>query len=320
MKIWLTIAELARKPLIQAVIVVWSFVLLSYGDLFWYEPDRSTQIALLINLAGAVVATILCYQVEKQILNHSGVRLSNLLVSTGIILVILHPTMKWWCIYAVLAITWLIRITVRSRSKPIFNPAAAGLVVAYLVTVLLVLFGVLDEPVFVSWWGADLQFRFLEDNPLFEMASLTLLTAMVYLSLRFRRGSIGGAFFLTYLVLMLGFISFSTGSLSFAIGYQLVTGSVAFMAFIMTTEPKTSPVKQQEQIIWGVSGGLLVFIGYVILPQYLTFLAVIEPIDLTVLLLMNLAWYGLSKESRNSKRHTLDSKQGVETKGARAWT
>jgi Na+-transporting NADH:ubiquinone oxidoreductase subunit NqrB len=156
---------------------------------------------------------------------------------TGLIVAdILSATAPWYVAAATTAIAIVSKHLLKIKRKPIFNPAAFGLLAA------IFLF-----PVGQSWWG-----------------SLSLLPGWCIVLLVAAGGLVAQkvnkfpqvlAFLGTYFSLLLMMGIFHLGLPSDTPGDALripFVNSAVFLAFFMLTDPPTSPAKYKQQVYFGV--------------------------------------------------------------------
>jgi len=148
----------------------------------------------------------------------------------------------WLAAFAAISSKRFIQI----QGNHVFNPAALGLFIAGLA---------LSNQ--VNWWGSSL-------SPVIIVRAGIILLRLKRLEMTF---------------------AYITGRVLFAmlVGVPL-SGALMlpnfFFAFIMLIEPKTSPSKRGEQLVFGLGCGALSTIAANLIPQYET--------DLAALLIMNL--------------------------------
>lgn len=165
--------------------------------------------------------------------------LSNNLITIVILFLILDEFIAWWQFMAFGFIASALKHFLRVNRLPLFNPAAAGVVVA-------VALGALE-----TWWGVSFAPRM---TPL-EMSMAVLLTvpAGLYLAQKYKKWAVALSFLAAYGIFM-------TIWLQELPLYQLLEGTMLFFAFIMVSEPKTSPNLVPQQILFGGGVGLLAVI------------------------------------------------------------
>ncbi len=139
------------------------------------------------------------------------------------------------------------------KRKPIFNPAAVGLLVVYYV------FGTEE-----SWWGG---------LTLLPYAYLVLLVAVgLYISYRVKKLSQVVSYMVSYLVICAVFLLFHGTHMYASFGFQNpLINTALFLAFFMLTDPPTSPGKPRHQIWFGAMAALISAGMYLINPGELAF-------------------------------------------------
>ena len=274
-----------KQPIFQVLTFLKVILILSVVDLFIYEPAQTAP--LLSALALVVCTTLMWYWVAKFLMGQTGLNLMNLTISAIIVFLLVHPGTPLWLYPVTLLFTFGLKSVIRYKGQPVFNPAAFGLLAAYIFTVALKQANILDTPLFVSWWGADVLFTFAEGTLLQWIVPLALFGGFLFAANRFRK-LLHALFFIgTYLM---AYIAYS-GNLNGAVIWGLLMSSLSFMAFIMVTEPKTSPVQQTQQIVLGIIGGFYLFLFYNYFPEHVRFLS-FSVGDLIALLLLNLTTFG----------------------------
>ena len=155
---------------------------------------------------------------------------------------------------------------------PILNPVAAGLFGVFLLALIsnwILSFtniqnNYISAP-FVSWWGAAYlgYWSILFLLPALYVATITIPKWKYFLS-----------FFGTFLILQYSLFGYND--------YFILTGTLYFAIGIMALEIKTSPIKTNEQIIFGITGGIILIISNMYLHYY--------PI-LSAILILNLLFF-----------------------------
>ena len=170
-------------------------------------------------------------------------------------------------IFIACAIAVLSKFFIKIKSSNIFNPAAFGL------------FGLGILSIGSSWWATT-------DVNVYGIA-ISLSIVLVIAAFESRRLALALSFIITSALLsILATPPFTIGNL--AIGFISVN---YFFAFLMLTEPKTSPPKNKSQIAYGIYVAVIYFILVVVLPPSIY---VAELIIFASLLLGNLT-YALSR-------------------------
>lgn len=157
-------------------------------------------------------------------------------IVTGLILaLIIDPSAAWYQILAICAAAMALKNFVRIGNRHIFNPAASGLVVGW------VLFGL--QP---SWWGATL---YSGDTALLNIVIYVLLAAIAYVSC-YKLGRYNSV--VSYIVVYTVLFTLITSSLSVSSLIQtMVSPGMLFYALLMLCEPMTSPVNKKRQLLYG---------------------------------------------------------------------
>lgn len=185
--------------------------------------------------AGAILVTFVLpsYLFIRSTGKH--VQWDNLLITALLLLMLADPTAPILLTVALGMITTLFKIFIRIQKHPIFNPAAVSLAVLYL-------FGLTT-----TWWGVSFAPRFGE----FGISSAMLLTLPLglYIIKRYQK--------IPTLVATVGGVILGSLLLGGTIPYVLLLeGTFAFFLLIMATEPKTTPVVDFQEWIYGSVLGL----------------------------------------------------------------
>ena len=164
----------------------------------------------------------------------------NTIATALILFLIVNPGYELFHIFYPLAAT-LIAITYKFffeyKGRPIINPVVFAILLLVSITILIP--GV--ELPFISWWGAS----FMEPLALLLVAVWILAGLNVW-----KKWYLFGSFMAVYAV----FVYFS-GGMEF-LKFVFTTGNIYFFAAVMLIEPKTSPVKKNQQLVCGVFTGL----------------------------------------------------------------
>ncbi len=224
----------------------------------WKQPNLLTAIALtfLYGLAvffrreegfvanemsriGALMAGLMIPHALGFMAWKSKPKLENLVITMMILLLLADPSTSWFRMLILGLVTALVKTVARVGHQPLFNPAAGGLLVASF-------FGVLT-----TWWGVSFSPRL----PLFNMsiAMMVTLPLGLYLVNLYKRiptlVSVPIALIVSYFLLS-GRIPVVT----------ILEGTFAFFLLIMATEPKTTPLIDSQEWIYGLFlGGLLAY-------------------------------------------------------------
>lgn len=154
-------------------------------------------------------------------------------VITGLIIaLILSTTSSWFVVSATVILAILSKHLLVRRKKPIFNPAAFGLL--------------LSIPLFhseQSWWGA------FGDLPMWTM--LLLLIGGYAAANRVHKYPQVFSFLGMYLVLLLIMGVLQIGDAADALRSPFINACL-FFGFFMLTDPPTSPAKPKQQVLFGL--------------------------------------------------------------------
>jgi Na+-translocating ferredoxin:NAD+ oxidoreductase RnfD subunit len=155
-------------------------------------------------------------------------------ILTGLIVaMVLSPFEPWYVPPATSAIAIVSKHLIRTKAANIFNPAALALMVSYYA------FGSGQ-----SWWGA------LPSLPMW--AILALFASGVFIADRVNKMPVVMAFLGAYYVLFT--ITAFMGDPSAVAGIFRAPDlhAVLYFAFFMVTDPPTVPIKNRDQVIFGV--------------------------------------------------------------------
>ncbi len=190
---------------------------------------------LAVHELGRLIAVTLGLVLPFLFAKKQSPRLSNLLI-TALILVLLADQKTTWVLMLVLGlITAIIKIIVRSLHQPVFNPAAIGLLTTSFLGIT------------TTWWGVSFSPRL----PFFNMSAAMFLTLPIglYLIWLYKKLPtliiVPASFALTYFLL--------TGRSPLTI---LLEGTFAFFLFVMATEPRTTPIIDWQETIFGCFLGI----------------------------------------------------------------
>lgn len=120
------------------------------------------------------------------------------------------------------------------NKKHIFNPAA---IAVFLMAI------VINQP--ASWWVGS-----------FAMIPVTLLGGLLIVK-KIQRTKLAISFFVTTILVIPIFVFFNKTDLFVTLNETLLHSAIFFFAFIMFTEPMTSPASKKMQIFYAVLVGLL---------------------------------------------------------------
>ena len=196
-------------------------------------------------------------------------------IITGLILtLIIDPSAMWYQIAIIAAAAMAIKNFIRPLGRHIFNPAASGLLIGWVV------FGL--QP---SWWAASAY------NPtsFFALTNLPVLIPILLIGCislyRYRRYASAVLYVVVYCLLL--FLTNLSVSLTSAALTILSIGTL-FYTFLMLVEPMTSPVNKRRQVLYGavVAAGTVALVHL----QKIWGIAIFD-VSLTALLLGNLLFF-----------------------------
>ncbi|MCD7036071.1 RnfABCDGE type electron transport complex subunit D [Metabacillus sp. GX 13764] len=193
------------------------------------EGIKSTGIAVL---TAAVLDSILSFRLKKKLRLPDGAILTGLIIA-----LVLNPAEPAYVPAAASAAAILSKHLFRVRKKPLFNPAAFGL----LAVLLLFSSG-------QSWWGS------LSLLPVWFAA--ILLIAGFLVTSKVNKFPQVLSFMGTYCLIMLIMAFMGTGAVSDALRNPFIN-SALFLAFFMVTDPPTSPAKYKDQVWFGIIAALV---------------------------------------------------------------
>lgn len=193
--------------------------------------------------AGMLAAGFLVPHVLLSSLRPVKPRNENLLITFFIVLLLVSVNTKPLMMILLGLITFMLKTLFRFQGRPIFNPAAAGLLAA-------APFGVLT-----TWWGVSFSPRL----PIFGMSVAMLLTLPLglYVVLKYRK--LPTVIGVTMAASIGYFLVFRTLPLRF-----LLEGTFAFFLLIMATEPKTMPVIDTEEWVYAILLGVLLSVLFAV--------------------------------------------------------
>jgi len=191
----------------------------------------------MVAVAAAVAVDVICCLIEKRKrIMPDGAAITGLIVS-----MVLSTSTPWYVVAATAILAILSKHILTYKKKPIFNPAAVGLL--------------LSIPVFhtqQSWWGA------FGDLPAWLL--LLVLIGGYAVANRIHKFPQVFAFLGTYLILLfvlgMGVLPvdggmLQSGALADALRPPFINATL-FFALFMLTDPPTSPAKVKEQIAFGI--------------------------------------------------------------------
>jgi Na+-translocating ferredoxin:NAD+ oxidoreductase RnfD subunit len=186
----------------------------------------------LTNIGIAVGAAIVIDYVCMLILRYKMRFPTGGLLTGLIVALVLSDMTKWWITATTVAIAIVSKHVLKIKRKPIFNPAAFGLLAS------LVLFSSLQ-----SWWGGlSLLSPWYTVVLLFSGYVVTQRIDKFPLVLTFL-----AIYFAAFLTLGLYHVDIAGDGLR-----EPFINSALFLAFFMLTDPPTSPAKYGSQVFFGI--------------------------------------------------------------------
>lgn len=196
--------------------------------IFLAIKDKSVIFLLTTGLA---VFSALCVESVLLYLRTKTWKLTSSSIITGLIIgYVLSSDQAWWKLLAASALAILSKYLIVFKKKQIFNPAAFGIFLT------LILFGASTQ-----WKGT--------------YAWYILLPCGIYFAQKIGKLQIVISYLLVSLVL------FGAQAIMHKIPLVHILGYLSyFYIFVMIIEPKTSPAKPGEKIIFGAGIAVLIFI------------------------------------------------------------
>jgi Na+-translocating ferredoxin:NAD+ oxidoreductase RnfD subunit len=192
----------------------------------------------IIAVGVSSVVDILCSYIAKR-----KQTLPDGAVTTGLIIaLILSATTSWYIVAATSIMAILSKHLLVHNKKPIFNPAAFGL----LMSILFLRTG-------QSWWGA------FGDLPAWTV--VFLLVGGYRVTNRVNKFPQVFSFLGTYFILLFIMGIFNIGDAADALRSPFINASL-FFALFMLTDPPTSPAKNKDQVVFGILSAVVGAVVY----------------------------------------------------------
>jgi hypothetical protein len=235
-------------------------VILSVGAIMSRTSgDSEILVDIVINL---LIVLSICLVVPYLISYYSNKKISffNGFITSLILFLLIDPREEKYVVFIIALGALVFRLIFRYRRKPILNPAVSGI----LIVVMFSLFFEKLNP-FISWWGVSFAPRIFEK---ISIAALLTIIIGIYLARKTaKRYVMTGIIFAFLLVVFLN-IFFSK---SYDLVFLFLDGTFVFAVLVMLSEPKTSPIRKNQQIIYSlvfaVVWGILFYLneGYAII-------------------------------------------------------
>ncbi|HEY3365545.1 MAG TPA: RnfABCDGE type electron transport complex subunit D [Symbiobacteriaceae bacterium] len=181
------------------------------------------------------VGAAVLVDVALTMLLYRTMRVPDGAILTGLILaMVLSPITPWYMSALFAAVSILSKHLLKVGRKPIFNPAAVGLLIAL----------ISGSP--QSWWGA---------LPLLPAWTVTfLIAAGMLVAHRVNKLPLVFTFLGTYFGFLLSGGLLNLNGVGDAFRMPFVN-AVLFLAFFMVTDPPTAPAKYEDQALVGIVAG-----------------------------------------------------------------
>ena len=169
--------------------------------------------------------------------------LENIFIVSLIILLLANHQTGFFAMFILGLLTALIKTIFRLHHQPIFNPAAAGLFAASFLGVT------------TTWWGVSFSPRL----PFYSISAAMLLTVPAGLYLIWLYKRIPTLLTVTLSFLVVYFLLKGTFPV-----LTVLEGTFAFFLFVMAIEPKTTPVVDKQEWLYGTVLGSGIAFLYVV--------------------------------------------------------
>ncbi len=193
------------------------------------EGWRIVMPGMLAAMLGAGLADIAILRIWKKVWEFPD----GALLTAMIVAMVLRAQEPWWVTTATATAAVLSKYLLRSRSANVFNPAALAVVASFYAF-----------HTGQSWWGA-----LPETHPLTQVV---LVAAGVFITDRVNKMPLVLSFLGTYFLLFTGAAFVGNPRWVAEIFRAPDLQAALFFAFIILTDPPTSPAKYPDQLICGV--------------------------------------------------------------------
>lgn len=233
----MTLRQWIKTPKGYVAIILFTYLVIAS----MWTMDKLAIVNSLIAVGTALIVDVICSLIRRsKRIFPDGTVITGLIVA-----LVLSTTTPWAIVAATSAISILSKHVFKYRKKPIFNPAAFGLLLS------IILFDT-DQ----SWWGA------FGDLPALSM--LLLLVGGYIVTNRVNKfpqvfSFLGVSFLLLLLCALL-----DIGQAGDALRAPFIN-STLFFGFFMLTDLPTSPAKVKDQIMFGM---ITAVVGTVILIAF----------------------------------------------------
>jgi len=203
---------------------------------------------ILLHLAGTLGFGLVLYWFYSLVTSKKK-DVWNVVITSLIIFLILHYGTGLTDVLYPMSATFIaitMKFFIEFKRSPIINPAVAGLLLTATIATLL---PNVNEA-FISWWGASFK----------GWLSLLIIAPWVIFGVhKWRKMPTLISFLVVHMLLLV----FRGEGIDF-VKYTFTDSTIYFFAAIMLIEPKTSPIRSQDQVYYGIVAALLynILAGY----------------------------------------------------------
>lgn len=231
--------------------VIIALVILALVSIVLKRDVKSLETVIAATLTGIIVDLVVgLFYTRKRFVSDGGI-ITGLIV--GMVMGSFSPL---YVTMATTAIALAAKHVLRIKRKPIFNPAAVGLLVANYV------FASMQ-----SWWGGMslLSYWYL----------IPLVVIGLFVTWRVKKLPQVISFLAAYGLMSALFLAFPSTHMDASYAFQNpMINSALFLAFFMITDPPTSPAQKVNQVWFGALTGVLSVGVYLIDPSELSYLLI----------------------------------------------
>lgn len=213
-----------------------------WATINWSGTDIVVGAALLRNLVLLFGSSWLLFTVLVKVGWAKPTRWEHRLISCLILFLLFDSLTPWWVFIALGITTELGQRLIRLPTGPVANPAALGALIIATTT------GFLP-----TWWATNFGPRFFE---LLSTAGIITTLVAGYIVFKYRKLTLVATALTT--ITLLSIVVMQMVPL-----FLLLDGTLLFFILVMATEPKTSPVLFKQQIMYGVTIGIITIIGMI---------------------------------------------------------
>ncbi len=243
------------------------FLALIFITAFLNNPSLKVILVFVISILSVASSDLLFLKLR----NIKPFFPSAALVTGSIVGLLTAPSLAWYAPIVIGVIAMFSKNFVRFSNRHVFNPAAFGLLVGYII---------FNQN--ISWWAVSFQQFFpqigisLRETIFF----LVLLSPALVSMIKMKRYRITLSFLIIYLLLINGILNSK-----FIIPDSFLDPTILFFSLVMLPEPMTSPNNHIKQILFGVVVALLsIFVSSPIINSQLSILSLVDPLIFSLLL------------------------------------